>query len=179
MSGGGEWGAKASLLSLDPQTSHGRESEENELDKFIRSFNRDDDAKDAMVKPGDFVQFFVERDPLRLDSGHKKKLYMSTTGYSPVSFGTGDTNLKDIELPDSSVKSRRPVRNQLMDWFAFDHFGGYSAEGVYLSAGDIGPNTKMDVPGACVKMSSAHSPDAVNPSYLPMKRFYKREGKTV
>lgn len=181
MSGGGEWGTKASLLSLDPQNSHGRESEEDELDKFIKSFNRDDDAKDCMAKPGDFVQFFVERGPPQLAEEHRARLIRSTTSYSPVSFGVGDMNLKDPDLPGTSVESqRRLVPKQDLDWIAIGHFGGHSAEGVYLSAGEVGPNTKVDVPGACVNMNAAHDPSVVNASYHPVKQKpFKRKKRAV
>ncbi|ROV99960.1 hypothetical protein VMCG_06256 [Cytospora schulzeri] len=145
LSGGGEWGTKSTLLSLDPQTSHGRESEEDELNKFIKSFQRDDDAKDAMAKPGDYVQFFVERDPVQLTSEKKSNLAIQTTDFPPVSFGVGDTNLKDIDQPDTSVDS--PIQTRGRNWIVFNHFGGYSAEGIYLpilatigilSIGDMG-----------------------------------------
>lgn len=179
MSGGGEWGTKASLLSLDPQTSHGRESEKDELDKFIKSFHRDEDAKDAIAKPGDYVQFFVERDSAQLKPEHQNNLYMPATEYPPVSFGVGDTNLKDLEPPDRSVESRRHVHSQNMDWIAFDHFGGYSADGIYLSAGKVGPNTKLDVPGASMSMISLKDGVAFSASYLSYKRVYDQRHKST
>lgn len=172
MSGGGEWGTKASLLSLDPQTSHGRESEADELDKFIKSFSHDDDGKDAITKAGDYVQFFVERDPLQLSQQHEDELYVKAPDYSPYSFGVGDTNLKDIEPPRKVVKPQGPVYPEKMNQFVLGHFGGCSAEGIYLSADNLGPNTKVDVPGACVNMGSAHthSTVTVNVSNFPIRR---------
>lgn len=171
MSGGGEWGAKASLLSLDPQTSYGRDSEEDELDRFMRSFHSEDDAKDAIAKPGDYVQFFVERDPVQLAPEKKDSLTVQPAAYPPVLFGVGDMDMKDIDSPDSSVESRGRVKSQKTVRLVLDHFGGYSAEGIYLSAGDLGPNTKMDVPGASVSTSTAKSASNSSAMYRPIVRI--------
>ncbi|ROV91307.1 hypothetical protein VSDG_07785 [Cytospora chrysosperma] len=180
LSGGGEWGTKASLLSLDPQTSHGRKSEKDELDTFVKSFHRDEDVKDALVKPGDYVQFFVERDPVQLAPERKQNLYMQATDYPTVLFGVGDMNLKDLESPYRSEKPQAPAQPHVMNWIAFDHFGGHSAEGIYLSAGSVGPNTKLDVPGASVSMSSTESAATSNAPYLGFKRVYDgRDRNTV
>lgn len=135
MSGGGEWGAKASLLSLDPQTTYSRQSEEDELEKFQRSFHGQDDVDDgAIAKPGDFVQFFVERGPA---ASTKTQLYPA------VSFGVGDPNMRDrdntspVELADSRAEmSLSQVQTK--------HFGAMSAEGLYLQSQDL--NTKLDTP---------------------------------
>ncbi|KUI66490.1 hypothetical protein VM1G_01628 [Cytospora mali] len=170
LGGGGEWGAKASLLSLDPHTSHGRDTEEDRLNKFIKSFHSEDDAKDAIAKPGDFVQFFVERDPVQLALDKKDYLAAEPTDYPPFLFGVGDTNMKDIDPPSRVVELRRVTDTESPGWVTFDHFGGHSAEGIYLSAGSIGPNTKLDVPGASVNMTSAKHVGVNSVLYRSFKR---------
>lgn len=165
MGGGGEWGAKASLLSLDPKTSHTPQSEADELDKFMRSFNGEQDAKDAIAQPGDYVQFFVERDAKQLPPEKVNNL-KALQEYPPIRFGCGDLHMRDIDLPDRIVSGRQRDRGHTEQFYS-DHFGAHSAEGIYLSSSDIGPNTKMDVPGATVTMATNQSPKS---SYRPYVR---------
>ena len=164
MGGGGEWGAKASLLSLDPKTSHTPQSEADELDKFMRSFHGEQDTKDAIVKPGDFVQFFVERDAKQMtsDKHHNLKAILD---YPPVRFGCGDIHMRDIDPPNKIVSSRRADRAHFEQLY-FDHFGAHSAEGIYVSSGGLGPNTKMDVPGATVTMTRLKGTESTYRPYV-------------
>lgn len=150
MGGGGEWGAKASLLSLDPKTSHKLESEADELERFMRSFNGEQDAKDAIVKPGDYVQFFVERDAVQRPKEQVANL-KAVQDYPPIRFGCGDLHMRNIEPPDWIVSNRQHDASERL---IFDHFGAHSAEGIYLSSGGVGPNTKMDMPGSTVTMAT-------------------------
>jgi hypothetical protein len=162
--GGGEWGAKSSLLSLDPKTSHTPKSETDELERFIRSFNGDEDAKDAIAQPGNYVQFFVERDP-KQDPPEIVSSLKHVQGYPPVRFGCGDMHMRDIDQPDRTVLSRRRDRGHTEQLYS-DHFGAYSAEGIYVSSGGRGPNTKMDVPGATVTMATDQRPKQTYRSFM-------------
>lgn len=165
LGGGGEWGAKASLLSLDPKTSHTPQSEADELDRFMRSFNGEHDAKDAIAQPGDFVQFFVERDAkqMPLDKHHNLK---TVSEYPPVRFGCGDMHMRDIDESNRILTGQRRDR-ALPEYLCFDHFGAHSAEGIYVSSADLGPNTKMDVPGATLTMTTVKGSEK---SYRPYVR---------
>lgn len=165
MGGGGEWGAKASLLSLDPKTSHTPQSEADELDRFMRSFNGEQDDKDAIAQPGDYVQFFVERDGKQMppDKHHNLK---TVSEYPPVRFGCGDMHMSDIDHSSRLLTSQRLERAH-SEYLCFDHFGAHSAEGIYVSSGDLGPNTKMDVPGATVAMTTVKGSES---SYRPYVR---------
>lgn len=151
--GGGEWGAKASLLSLDPKTSHKPQSEADELEKFMRSFEGEQDAKDAIVQPGDYVQFFVERDAVQRPRKQTFNL-KAIQDYPPIRFGCGDLHMRNIETPDWIASSRQQDSSEV---FIFDHFGAHSAEGIYLSSSALGPNTKMDMPGSTVTMATNQS----------------------
>lgn len=165
LGGGGEWGAKASLLSLDPKTSHEPQSEADELDKFMRSFNGEQNAKDAIVQPGDYVQFFVERDASQRPPEKLPQL-KAMQDYPPIRFGCGDLHMKNIDPPDRTASSRQRDRGQ-SEHFCSDHFGAHSAEGIYVSSGGLGPNTKMDIPGATVTMATNQSNTG---SYRPYAR---------
>lgn len=157
--GGGEWGAKASLLSLDPKTSHKPESETHELDRFMRSFNGEQDAKDAIAQPGDYVQFFVERDAKQIPPGKHDKL-KAESGYPPVRFGCGDMHMRDIDQ-SSGILGKAQT-----EYLCSDHFGAHSAEGIYVSCSRPGPNAKMDVPGATVTMTTTKGIDPIYRAYV-------------
>lgn len=161
MGGGGEWGAKASLLSLDPKTRHTPESETDELDRFMRSFNGEQDAKDAIAQPGDYVQFFVERDARQLPPDRHNKL-KAVLDLPPIRFGCGDMHMKDIDQTSGILGQNHP------EYLCSDHFGAHSAEGIYVSSGDIGPNAKTDVPGATVTMTTVKGSES---SYRPYLRL--------
>lgn len=55
LSGGGGWGAKQGLLSLDPETEVGLREEE-EVENFARAFR----GEEGVVRRGSWVQFVVE-----------------------------------------------------------------------------------------------------------------------
>ncbi|KAJ4422158.1 hypothetical protein N0V82_003242 [Gnomoniopsis sp. IMI 355080] len=143
LSGGGEWGAKASLLSLDPQTIYGEESEEDELDRFQRSFHGEGTAEGAITRPGDFVQFFVEGTPVM--RGGPMAL-TDAAGYPLRSFGVGEFR-KETNGPKSDGHSLQKSRHLVQ--LAPFHFGAFSAEGLYLtSTGSVNSTkTKINTPG--------------------------------
>lgn len=155
MSGGGEWGAKASLLSLDPQISYGKESEEDELDRFQRSFHGEDTTEGAIVRPGDYVQFFVDGGPdlAWAGSGSKTLSPTSRAQYPSTAFGVGDFSKEDYATTtaDASVTNSRELVK-----LAENHFGAFSAEGMFLeTVGRLGgghvntqkSTTKVTAPG--------------------------------
>lgn len=153
MSGGGEWGAKASLLSLDPQTSYGKESEDDELERFQRSFHGQDTADGATAKPGDYVQFFVEENLELSRSENRTLLPTSRARYPSIAFGVGEFGKEGYTTAtvDTSVmNSSRLV--QLAD----SHFGAFSAEGMYLETErhhgkELKSTTKINVPGTMMR----------------------------
>lgn len=153
MSGGGEWGAKASLLSLDPQTSCGKESEDDELQRFQRSFHGQDTGNGATARPGDYVQFYVEGDPELSGSVNKTLRLTSRTRFPPIAFGVGEFGKEGYTtaMVDTSItNSSRLV--QLAD----DHFGAFSAEGMFLETEhhhgkDQRSTTKINVPGTMMR----------------------------
>lgn len=65
MSGGGGWGDKKGLLSLDPQTKFSTTDDED-IDSFARSFLGQHSGSDKtggsgdILSPGDYVSFFVD-----------------------------------------------------------------------------------------------------------------------
>lgn len=63
MSGGGGWGAKAGLLSLDPETSYTAPEQES-IDDFIEAFEKRNsgEASRGIVTPGSYIMFCAESD---------------------------------------------------------------------------------------------------------------------
>jgi len=61
VSGGGGWGAKQGLLSLDPETTYAQ-PEQNDIDAFVKAFEERNSAEPSsgLVSPGSYVLFCVE-----------------------------------------------------------------------------------------------------------------------
>lgn len=122
LSGGGGWGAKKGLLSLDPQRAHFSLSEEEEMHNFIQSMNGG-----GFTPKGSQIQFFMSAPVLPENT---------TEPFTPgVAFGvTGD-----VAVP----KEAEPV-----DGFVGQHFGALSNSAIYLSGKGLpgGKETKLSVP---------------------------------
>lgn len=122
MSGGGGWGAKKGLLSLDPQRAHFSLSEEEEMQNFIQSMNGG-----GFTPPGSEIQFFMSAPALPENT---------TEPYTPgVVFGVAG----DVAVPKEA---------ESMDGFIGQHFGALSNSAVYLSGQGLpgGKETKLSVP---------------------------------
>lgn len=121
VSGGGGWGAKKGLLSLDPQRTHFSLSEEEEMQNFIQSMNGG-----GFTPQGSQIQFFMSA-PALPDV---------TEPFAPgVVFGVAG----DVAVP------REP---EPIDGFIGQHFGALSNSAVYLSGQGLpgGKETKLSVP---------------------------------
>lgn len=124
------------------------QSEEQDLESFKRAFHGNSNAKGSIAKPGDFVQFFVERDPVSVTEQHGASNLERLENYPEVVFGVGNTTMKmgdlrEVEPPES--------KGQVKFWF--QHFGGFSTDGIHI-LNDEGLNTKLDTPGAMVSLST-------------------------
>ncbi|KAJ3948037.1 uncharacterized protein N0V96_002279 [Colletotrichum fioriniae] len=142
-SGGGGWGKKAGLLSLDPEVKYSASSEEEDLDSFIRSFeNRNEgggDAEQGVIAPGSYIQYFVAP-PFTATKRHT-----AADGESQFTDSFGVTD--DARLEASSVPTSR-------DWKQIQHqFGAVTTHGLFLECRSLRPlvrETKLDVPGAWI-----------------------------
>lgn len=160
MSGGGEWGAKASLLSLDPQTSYGLENEQDALLRFQRSFFGEEEADEAIAKPGDFVQFYVDKETHPLtETGDGEDMTGSSlpTKYPRVVFGVGEHSPAESDASSPEVSSEITAAKELA-WLVPDHFGGMSAEALYIESASQGVKTKLDAPGMRITLGSSRRP---------------------
>lgn len=120
MSGGGGWGAKQGLLSLDPETSYAQ-PEQNDIDAFVKAFEERNSAKPSsgLVPPGSYVMFCVEP-YLSIEQKRSLKLPpILSLGVSPHSEDT---------QPSSEAKATDSVR--ILDGY----MGVQSAAGLFVKA---------------------------------------------
>ncbi len=138
VSGGGGWGLKQGLLSLDAQTRCSPTGEDDDIDGFIRSFYGEDTAG-SIVTPGSFIQFLVEppASPEAAATHQPHNLpsiaFGTESGVSDGLLGAGD---KPVEIVG-------------------DHFGAVSNNGVFVDCVSPSPHsidtrdttrTKIDTP---------------------------------
>ncbi|TLD20731.1 hypothetical protein PspLS_08469 [Pyricularia sp. CBS 133598] len=139
LSGGGGWGAKRGLLSLDPQTTYSSSGSED-LETFMAAFGGET-TPNSVVSPGSYIQFLVE--PLQPSPSQETQrlpsLLLGTTPSNTVEMGKGEHN--SGKQPHSLVEG---------------HFGALSNSGIYLnlasnSNGGNHPGhilTKVDAPNS-------------------------------
>lgn len=150
VSGGGGWGLKKGLLSLDPQTRYSAPGQDD-VESFIKSF-RGESSEDGNVKPGAYIQFFVEPalPPSKLTINNEPRELDLKTSTSLV-FGTAPAGLEDAELhSDNSIEA------------VPGHFGALSVNGFFVdstqqSLGAWDPSkamptllTKIDAPNSYI-----------------------------
>lgn len=140
VSGGGGWGKKQGLLSLDPETTYSPSSEEEDLDSFIRSFTsqHDGSAQEGVVAPGSYIQYFVTP-----AASARPALSAENVSTLSLAFGTSESALAE----DSSL-AEGPSGWELVP----GHFGAVTSHGVFIAsrAGDepYSDESKLDTPGA-------------------------------
>ena len=148
VSGGGGWGAKKGLLSLDPETSLETQDHED-LENFIRSFKGEDSSNGSgIVTPGSYVQFFTEGIYPRAYG--QKAFYPNGSAYA---LGT-PFERKPEEDKKKNKKGSEQINDPKRGWKADPGlFGALSSEGIYISSDDLGSGkfkTKIDAPSSCV-----------------------------
>ncbi|KAI0525849.1 hypothetical protein F5B22DRAFT_587986 [Xylaria bambusicola] len=146
LSGGGGWGLKQGLLSLDPETSFPVPGRDDDMEMFIRSFEQRNsaEANTGLASPGWSLLFCVEPQVTSAE-------VLSSQWLAPAKgwhFGVA-SHLDNTPSPSSQSG---PV--EIID----DHFGISSATGLYLkghpgeeAVGKLGFTTKIDVPGSCFR----------------------------
>lgn len=134
MSGGGGWGDKAGLLSLDPETSPFAASEEEDMRNLFGIGGASDYAA-----VGSEVQFFV---PDLVASEHRtdedRGLVFGISEYDPETADATEDSAAGVQGSDIAV-----VPGQ---------FGVLSNEAVYISSEDLRP-FKLNVPGSRLSIS--------------------------
>jgi hypothetical protein len=123
VSGGGGWGAKRGLLSLDPETTYSPPKDDSAA-RFERLLEQRMDGKlpeEGIVTPGSYVQFYTAPH-LSMSRGADldKKFVLGTTpwGYSQGSDGESPASPTDIQVTHGT-------------------FGGLSRQGLFLHSASL------------------------------------------
>ncbi|KAK4186158.1 hypothetical protein QBC35DRAFT_502011 [Podospora australis] len=138
LSGGGGWGLKQGLLSLDPQTKFTAEEHED-LESFMRSFRGEEDTG-GIVTPGTYVQFFTELHPAET---RDRPVLRTLTEALRYVIGTSGTSTR--AMGDNVIAQTYP-----------NLFGAVSSEGIYLSSEGSALRTKLDAPRSFVVSREDH-----------------------
>ncbi|KIL84281.1 hypothetical protein FAVG1_12518 [Fusarium avenaceum] len=133
LSGGGGWGAKKGLLSLDPQRTHFALSEEEEMQRFIQAMDGGN-----FVPVGSKIQFFASTETSAAKTIGDRK--------TAIVFGTASK----VES-EADTQSSRPEATLLED-----HFGALSDDGIFVTSADAAAATtpgfnndwKLNVPNS-------------------------------
>ncbi|PNY29421.1 Uncharacterized protein TCAP_00667 [Tolypocladium capitatum] len=134
VSGGGGWGPKKGLLSIDPQRTHFALSEEEEMGRFMQTMNNS-----GFAPTGSQIQFFIPA------QAPPEDMSCSTPG---IVFGVpiGTEPAAQTEVPETG-------------YLVSDHFGALASQGVFVS-GPADPETgitdesKLSVPNSRVYVGS-------------------------
>lgn len=120
LSGGGGWGKKKGLLSLDPQTSHFSLSEEKEMEQFFK------DGVDSGFAPvGSEIQFFAMH-PTPPQTPDQPDVVLGVSG--------GADNVLEVAKDQPVLTSQ---------------FVGLSDHAIYVETeGGVSPQLKLSVPGS-------------------------------
>ncbi|KAK0746148.1 hypothetical protein B0T18DRAFT_488772 [Schizothecium vesticola] len=116
LSGGGGWGAKQGLLSLDPQTRYAAAGEED-VESFIRSFHGEE-AGGGVVAPGSWVQFMVEEVEVGGTDGLRPSMILGTHVAVESDGSSADAGTK-VEVLENI-------------------FGASSSQGIYVATEAVG-----------------------------------------
>ncbi|KAK9436296.1 V-type ATPase, C subunit family protein [Metarhizium brunneum] len=127
LSGGGGWGPKKGLLSLDPQQTHFALSEAEEMERFMKTMDNS-----GFAPPGVHIQFFVPA---------MASPEITTCPATGVVFGV------PLGIETSGEAGTAPK-----GYLVADHFGALSSQGVYLSGRTDADSascyeSKISVPG--------------------------------
>ncbi|KAG6041004.1 hypothetical protein E4U41_006333 [Claviceps citrina] len=141
LSGGGGWGPKKGLLSLDPRETYFASSEEEEMERFVRTM-----SSSSFAPPGSHIQFFVPA------MASAETVASPATG---IVFG--------VPLHAESTTECDPSKEKNKGYLVADHFGALSAQGIYSSmrphAADASSHhdSKLSVPGSRIYVSNAET----------------------
>lgn len=155
-SGGGGWGKKAGLLSLDPTTYFERSSQSSESDHLLKGMMSMSEELGIelkeVAKPGDYIQFLVS--PINLEDYTKVEASHFETGTNVESFEFGTIPSTIDVVPQK--RSEADYKSDNIGTFN-EHFGALSEAGIGLrgktkNGGDVTNvepdfmHTTVDVP---------------------------------
>ncbi|RYP56692.1 hypothetical protein DL769_009882 [Monosporascus sp. CRB-8-3] len=116
LSGGGGWGLKQGLLSLDPETSY-TQPEQDDIEMFIKAFQERNSSNpsEGLVIPGSYVLFCTE--PYLTEENMRSRRITPT-----ISLSVAPNKDEGVALRDGTEEV------EIVD----DHFGAASTAGLFL-----------------------------------------------
>ncbi|KAI2635139.1 hypothetical protein GGS21DRAFT_517065 [Xylaria nigripes] len=122
LSGGGGWGQKQGLLSLDPDTTFSLPGNDDDMEMFIESFKQRDNAEATgvgLATPGSYLLFCVEPQITNTEA-QNSELFVPTKGSFILGVAPDPDHTPSPSTQSSSVG------------IIEDYFGASSAAGLYL-----------------------------------------------
>ena len=155
VSGGGGWGLKQGLLSLDPETTLLNSADtSHDFDSSDSLDNGQIQALGNIAKPGSWVQFLISYNPMPGRPIVTADISTVEPGFesaSNLSFGCMASTVDDMPQPsaDPSVPSDDKEPRPSVNGF-YGHFGAMSEAGIFIRATENGvvTSSKIDVPNS-------------------------------
>ncbi|OTB06427.1 hypothetical protein M426DRAFT_318840 [Hypoxylon sp. CI-4A] len=139
LSGGGGWGLKQGLLSLDPETNYHQE-DQDDVEMFIKAFQERDNPNpsEGLVTPGSYLMFCIEPHWTEKEIGSSRQMIPTTA------LGVAPNNDHEVDMTHQSDKIE----------IIGNHFGVVSKTGLFLKTTAI-PHMADDGNGSAPKESQA------------------------
>ena len=116
LSGGGEWGSKAGLITLEPDSNLGSSSPELDLDEDGPLFI--DVMFQRIANPGDYILFYVLQEPENVLHVRDRPLHLDEKAVCVSSIDFGVARSSTDEIDDESTV---PASSRIETWSS--HFG--------------------------------------------------------
>ncbi|KAI1858389.1 uncharacterized protein JN550_012754 [Neoarthrinium moseri] len=138
LSGGGGWGAKQGLLSLDPETSY-TISEQDSMEMFIKAFQKKEtlDGPEGPIRPGSYIWFGIEPYHRRMKGGE----HYNRSGIWLGSIAAEEDVLAPGAETESESKSQKPKREDK------EPHAAQFITSAFIAASSAGLYMKLDTPG--------------------------------
>lgn len=154
VSGGGGWGLKHGLISLDPETRLDREDTSHDFDSIDSVDNDQIQALGNIAKPGSWVQFLISHNlmPIRpigiVDLGTVEPGFKSTSNLSFGCIASTVDNMPQLSSDPSVPTADNDLRHTVSGYDG--KFGAMSEAGIFIRADENGAVTssKIDVPNS-------------------------------
>ena len=185
LSGGGGWGAKQGLLSLDPNSTYGRSEQASQL------MIEDDGDLEAekksvlgeLVKPGDVVQFFLyhqkrikEKQPQ--DPSKTQVLFNPVHGFRTTIFGTIPSTMDAMLEPPLPTDGEK--HGESPHTLIHTHFGALSEQGISLkvtthNAQDPASSTPVGVRRLGTVVETKFDVPYARFGWVPTEQIFRRQ----
>lgn len=156
LSGGGGWGKKAGLLSLDPDSSYSAEESSNQETPFFAGLQLEMEERESalrdIVSPGDYIQYYISPTASSAPA-QENEAYKHDSESRSAEFGAIPSTIDTMPEVTSKAES-----NQSSIQVYMNHFGALSEVGIALTVNEQNlrdpehvetlNQTKVDVPFA-------------------------------